>query len=44
MNNKAALQSSNILAGAQRYAANMNFAGSLVEGAGGLAGGFASGG
>jgi hypothetical protein len=41
MNNKAALQSSNILAGANRYAANMGLLGSGIQATGSVAGGFA---
>jgi peptidoglycan hydrolase CwlO-like protein len=39
MNNKAALQSSNIAAGANRYAANMGLAGSTISAVGSIAGG-----
>jgi hypothetical protein len=44
MNNKASLQSSNILAGANRYAANMDLLGSGIQAAGSVAGGVAGGG
>jgi hypothetical protein len=44
MNNKAALQSSNILAGANRYAANMGLLGSGIQAAGSVGGGFAGAG